>query len=146
MCSRKNAKQLVGIGTVNGIRGMILLPDAWELPSGVTFNSVSSKGMKDNVSNTGYQGEGNHGKDNSYTEAEWFVMESAGAVFLPEAGGRWGDKYSIGDNSYGEYWTSTSNIDEAISYSCDYWKEDDETVIATASGSRASGYSVRLVQ
>lgn len=147
--TRNNAKQLFGIGKVNGIVGMILLPDDWDLPAGVTFNSVSSKGMITNQSVTGYIGNGDHSTDNSYTEAQWFVMESAGAVFLPAAGSRDGDKYYKITKLTVHYWTSSCFSDEStrgIDYGCYYWEDDDKTVTASADPMRYDGLAVRLVQ
>ena len=38
LCNRKDAVNLVGTGTVNGVKGVILLPDDWAAPAGITFN------------------------------------------------------------------------------------------------------------
>ncbi len=76
-------------GTVNGVHGLILLPDHWTLPSGCTF----TPGCKE------WDG-------NEYTKEQWQQMEAASAVFLPAAGIRWGkDVKEVGQ--YGYYWSST---------------------------------------
>lgn len=69
--SRPNAPYLQSDGTVNGIVGKIILPDAWILPEGVSFLGTA----------------GNY-EINSYNLEEWEIMENAGAVFLPNAGAR----------------------------------------------------------
>ena len=89
--NRTDAYKKHGQATVNGVPGYVLLPDAWTLPSGLSFtNSV------DNFTTNQYDG------------ADWTAMESAGAVFLPAAGVREGtDIYQV--NLYGWYWASTPN-------------------------------------
>lgn len=68
---RQNHAYLQSDGTVNGVVGKILLPDAWILPNGVSF--LGSAGNAD---------------INTYSIEEWEIMEDAGAVFLPYAGQR----------------------------------------------------------
>ena len=86
---RSGANSKHATGTVNGVHGLILLPDQWVLPNGCTF----TPGCKE------WDG-------NEYTEEQWKQMEAANAVFLPAAGIRWGtDVNEVG--AYGYYWTST---------------------------------------
>lgn len=89
--NRTDAYKKHGQATVNGVPGYVLLPDAWTLPSGLSFtNSVENY------------------TTNQYDGADWTAMESAGAVFLPAAGVREGtDIYQV--NLYGWYWASTPN-------------------------------------
>ena len=89
--SRTDAYKKRGQATVNGVPGYVLLPDAWTLPSGLSFTPNA----------------GNY-TTNQYDGADWTAMESAGAVFLPAAGVREGtDIYQV--NLYGWYWASTPN-------------------------------------
>lgn len=81
--SRQNHSYLQSDGTVNGVHGKILLPDAWILPQGVTF--LGSAG--------GYD-------INTYNLEEWEIMENAGAVFLPDAGIRYFNGYEWGNRRY----------------------------------------------
>ena len=85
LLDRKNAQLLLSFGRIvsggKTVEGAILLPDDWVKPDGVNI-SVSA---------------GNY-TNNSYTEADWNKMESAGAVFLPTRS----ENYQIGT-----YWTST---------------------------------------
>ncbi len=84
---RSNASALKGWATVNGVRGLVLLPDNWTLPSGVTFNAI--------------YGNGNY-LQNIYGVTQWAIMEAAGAVFLPTSG-------TSAENTYSAtYWSSTS--------------------------------------
>ena len=65
---RSNAASKYGHGSINGVNGMILLPDSWTLPDGLSFTP------------------GNSQFANSYTLEQWALMEAAGAVFLPASG------------------------------------------------------------
>jgi hypothetical protein len=75
LVSRPNYSEKRGAATVNGVKGLILLPDDWTLPEGLTFKS----GMNNNDF-----------KNYKYTAEEWTKMEENGAVFLPLAGYRRG--------------------------------------------------------
>ena len=66
---RPNASSLYGAGRVDTINGLILLPDHWHLPAGLTFTPSIV-----------------HYTDNIYTKEQWAQMEANGAVFLPAAG------------------------------------------------------------
>ena len=108
LSDRANADGLVGLGSVNGVNGLIILPDNWVLPNGASFTSVNAAGM---YWIDGYtyipeidQDTPNGFLANTYSVEQWSVMESAGAVFLPEAGSRSGSSTSI---YAGEYWAST---------------------------------------
>ena len=90
---RKNAEKLFALGTINGIAGLILLPDDWQLPEGATCQLPTEKGLlwDDNYNGGGYintNTQTNYYQDNIYTLEQWHVMEEAGAVFLPAAGFR----------------------------------------------------------
>lgn len=87
---RDNAAERVTVGTVNDIEGLILLPDEWTLPDGQTMT----------IHHAQYA-------TNSYTPAQWAILEAAGAVFLPYAGDRSGSKYSRDPNYFAYYQTSS---------------------------------------
>ena len=78
----------VAKATVNGIKGLILLPNGFERPNGITVTKGGSRPYSTNY----YFGEA------------WTAMEEAGAVFLPEAGNR---NNSGGSNANGHYWSRT---------------------------------------
>ena len=107
---RTDAKKLWSLGTVNGICGLILLPDDWTLPSGGHF--VPTEIRWDDYDNffRDWSVEEKGFDNNKYTIDEWQIMEDAGAVFLPVAGCRLGNEYiseNADNNPIGCYWTSS---------------------------------------
>lgn len=86
--NRTNASSLKTLATVNGQKGLILLPDDWD-------NTTISMSLNTTVYET-----------NNYNIADWEVLEAAGAVFLPSAGWREGITVN-GTSSVGYYWSST---------------------------------------
>ena len=128
--NRPNASSLKGVAQVNGVNGLILLPDNWTCPAGVTFKS-------------GFHN--NHGVEyyaayQTFTAAEWSKLEAAGAVFLPASGGRYGSYvYYLQSNGY--YWSATE-IDSDYAYFLDFISVGADMF----DGSRYLGQSVRLVK
>ena len=144
---RENYDKLFGMGSVEGVNGVILLPDNWEdvKPSGVSFRSGVEEGFIWSTSYYTCSGSGcDHFSDNTYIAKQWEAMELAGAVFLPAAGGRsvlFGTKVNNA-GSEGCYWSSTQ-----------YGSEDAYTLgfntyqlYTQWGGMLYSGLSVRLVQ
>ena len=81
---------------VNGVWGVILFPDTYTHPDGVTAPvGVNAAG------DTGWNG-------NTYTIADWTKMESAGCVFLPGAGYRMGESLES-KGIFGGYWSAMPN-------------------------------------
>ena len=128
--SRPNASSLKGVAQVNGVNGLILLPDNWTCPSGVSFKS----GFHRN------NGEDYYAVYQTFTAAEWSKLEAAGAVFLPAAGNRYGsDVYSV--QYYGCYWYATE-VNSGYAYCLDL--DSDEADMGDRH--RGIGQSVRLVK
>ncbi len=133
---------LFGLGKVNGVNGLILLPDNWENnPPSLEFTSAIDAGLI--AYEEGYYsftGNGYSLTTNNYTAIQWQSMEDNGAVFLPAAGSRAGQECSnIGE--YGYYWSSTPE-EEGTAYSLGF----TESLVAPMVGEpRASGQAVRLV-
>lgn len=81
--------------TVNGISGLLLFPDEYEHPSGVSLPNEKSI----NKTNCAFS-------LNYYSETDWEKLEKAGVVFLPLGGHRTGSTW----NYDGRYWScSTRN-------------------------------------
>ena len=100
---RDNYDKLFGLGTVAGVNGIIILPDDWSKPQGLSFSPSVADGLSWNESYYIQNGV-NHYSDNTYTVTQWEKMEASGAVFLPASGSRSG--YVETD---GSYWTSTQD-------------------------------------
>ncbi len=135
LTTRPNASNLQGVVRIQLCHkkyadGLILLPDSWTCPTGVTFKSGFSSSFSVQAY-TDYQ---------TFTLAEWKRLEAAGAVFLPAAGSRSGA--SVHDvQLYGFYWSATA-------YGADYAYRLNffSSGAGTDYGSRDYGRAVRLVQ
>ena len=103
--TRPNAATLFGHGTVNGAKGLIILPDDWQTPARMTFTSDTDAGMTNQGS---YYGNTNIDffTVNIYSDREWYTMQSAGAVFLPVAGSREGTAYTY--SNFAKYWANST--------------------------------------
>ncbi len=108
---------------VNDINGLIILPDNWDL-STFSLNNTDQVGA-DFDSNT-------------ISETTWNILESNGAVFLPDAGERSGTSL-INFGMTGFYWTSSFYNNEKA-YCLTFG-----SVSINGSDFRFNGLSVRLV-
>ena len=119
-------KLLYGEGKVGSCtQGLIILPDDWSCPSGLT-DVVRGTSSWSNV----------------YSYSEWSQMEAAGAVFLPAAGYRSGTSvYDVGSRGY--YWSSSYN--NSYRAYCLYFGSGYVNPNSYFSYYRCYGYSVRLV-
>jgi len=117
---------------VNGVWGVILFPDTYTHPDGVTAP-------------TGVNAGGDTGNGNNYSSADWTKMESAGCVFLPAAGYRMGS--SVHDPGiFGAYWSATSSgkVSDYSAYDFVYYYS---TYLDPAfTNTRNHGFCVRLVR
>ena len=127
---RPNASSLRGVAQVNGVNGLVFLPDNWTCPVGVTFKSGfhSSNGVDYYAA---YQ---------TFTSDQWSKLEAAGAIFLPAAGGRYGS--GVVDVQDGGYFWSAIEYGSGGAY-CLFFYSDE--AVMNFSG-RARGLSVRLVK
>ena len=95
--SRTNASSKFGLATVCGVKGLIILPDAFTDPK----KNAGSNAFVPYVKKIGKY------NDNVYTTGgNWDAMETAGAVFLPATGHREGTV--IKDSGQGRYWSSST--------------------------------------
>ena len=129
---RPNATDLRAAAQVNGVNGWIFLPDNWSCPAGITFSP-----------GTGYA-------NNIFDIDQWLQIEETGAIFLPSAGIRRGNREntdntnSYGTNAYGRYWTSSTISNGGNPYYF-YILNDNVWGIKYSSG-RNYAQSVRLAQ
>lgn len=126
--TRANASSLYGFCSVNGVNGVILLPDDWTQPNGISFMNSSSS--------TSFSA-------NAYTLDQWSTLEASGAFFLPAAGRRVGTSVD-GGGSQGYYWSSTGyESDSDYAYLLHFRPGELNPLKCTY---RHCGYSVRLVR
>ena len=134
VCTRNTASGIrFAKGIVNGVNGVILLPDDWN-------SSVYGLTNTNNETSASYD-------DNVISNETWMsVLEPAGAVFLPAAGKR--EHLGVYHaNVEGGYWSSSGSSvaggfghhDLAACF------EFGSTRLGLNSESRCDGYSVRLV-
>ena len=128
--TRPNASSLKGVAQVNGVNGLILLPDNWTCPSGVSFKS----GFHSNYDVSYYAAY------QTFTVAEWSKLESAGAVFLPAASYRYGSNVEYVQYN-GRYWSATAHTSYRAYYL--YFNSDGAYMYSM---NRYYGQSVRLVK
>lgn len=128
LSTRTNASSKYGLATANGVNGLVLLPDSWTLPDGCSFTAGKASGFS----------------TNSYTAAQWTLMEANGAVFLPCAGNRDATTVSYA-NTVGFYWTSTCGGWDAVARRL-YISSTTAASGDDQQDARYYGYSVRLVQ
>ena len=128
---RYNAEELIGVAQVNGVNGLILLPDNWTCPSGVTFKS----GFDDDWCTECY------GNYQTFSASAWSKLEASGAVFFPAAGYRYCDGGVGGVGSLGSYLSSTPN-GSVGAYDLGFGSDG----VYVRSDSRCYGQSVRLVK
>ena len=128
---RPNASSLLGVASVNGVNGLVLLPDGWKQPNGVSFKSgFASK----------CGGVASYGDCQTFTLYRWNKLEKSGAVFLPASGVRLGLFVSyVGCSS--NYRSATSN-DEYTACHLIFFPTEAKMIDYTRSG----GLAVRLVQ
>lgn len=112
---------------VNGINGIIILPDDWS----DSFYSLEEANMSGAPFNS-----------NIITAMDWMEMEQNGAVFLPTTGVRHGTSVT-NVISEGHYWTETAGNNTRASSL--YFKDNNLSVTDIAYG-RDDGRNVRLVR
>jgi len=122
--TRTDHDKKLGFGTVtvgsNVISGFFILPDEFELPSGITFTPMANT--------------------NNYTLSQWQRMDNAGVIFLPRYGYRSGSTINESNNGY--YWTSTG------ASNTNAWRllfKNSSKEYAIASAGRNNAFFVRLI-
>ncbi len=125
---RTSASSKLGAATVNGIKGIILLPDNWapQYPAGFqTFNAARSA----------YN-------NNVYTAENWDVMEQNGAVFIPATYNRDGTTLTNQSSNFRIWSSSKSGTGQAwLGY---VWVSGSNQ--SSTTDYRHLGESVRLVK
>lgn len=122
--------------TIDGMhKGVIVLPDSWVTPEGLTYTTGTSY------------------TTNTYSSSEWLRMEAAGAVFLPTTRKR---EYTFTSHpDYGYYWSASATYSEGHDDYSDvswrhtipyylYFQGNGDVRVGYTYGS--FGFAVRLVQ
>ena len=122
-----NGEVSYGQGKVGETCGLIILPDKWELPQGLSFVSGKSDWVND------------------YDETAWNKMEDAGAVFLPAAGMRYNATLYSGANSNGVYMASSCSENDSHKRMHNIGFLKNSVNPSYSSNNRYMGFSVRLV-
>lgn len=130
LLNRTNASSLCGIAQVDGVNGLILLPDSWTSPADVTFMA----GFHRDLSVEAYS------QYQTFTAAQWSKLEATGAVFLPAAGVRFGSVVDF-KQSHSFCW-SANTLNSAVA--C--YLASGSRGAGMFSGYRYFGHSVRLVK
>ena len=118
--TRTNAQYLWSQGKVNGVNGVIILPDNFSKPSSISWTPQAT---------------------NTYSTEQWSTLQAIGAVFLPAAGSRDGQDVRYVQN-FGIYWSSTAD-NQDLAY-CLYFVSS--LLLPQNFSNRFVGFSVRLVQ
>lgn len=121
-------EQKDALGTVKGVKGLILLPDNWEQP----------KDIPELQSATSYD-------QNIYDETQWYCMEKAGAIFLPCQGYAYDEDKQhkeIDEDDHGYYWAR----DQYDGGNGKCLRFDEGTTHDQNWGPKTNYYSVRLVR
>lgn len=132
VCGTANARYAKSI--VNGVKGLILLPDYYEQPAGINMTDIN---------------DGSVNYPNNYTLAQWNQMQAEGAMFLPMSDMRNIRNYGQANQAiligtwcrYGVYWTSTALNDNG-----GFFFEVRPSIVRTSQSTRHDGYCVRLAK
>lgn len=129
--NRPNHSALIGIAEVNGINGLILLPDNYICPSNIAFKS-GFHNLFGIEYYSGYQ---------TFTQEDWLTLENAGAIFLPTCGLR--DDGNIENiMTHGYYWSATKDSNLYYAHCFFFTSNSSDVHLKT----RDEGCSVRLVK
>ena len=140
LTTRSGAAQKKGFAYIDGVKGLVLLPNTWVLPDGCSFTAGGSATAPTNRYNTAGTSTGS---------GSWLKMEKAGAVFLPFAG--YSNLYNSVSTNHNHYWTSTPNAWNwpMLAY---YMDADTGTIYegtsvdAASGGFLCTGFAIRLVR
>lgn len=126
------------------VHGIILLPDNFQRPEGVSLKTAKEMGMVWDESWEKYKKEDYDGyAQNIYTEDQWLNLEFFGAVFLPAAGTN-----GMNVNVYGRYWSSSEKSSESDKGYAFSFGGDGVTIfyLRTSPLPKDNNYSIRLVR
>jgi hypothetical protein len=132
--TRSHASSLCGVAQVSGVNGLVLLPDNWTCPAGISFKS--------GFHNNNYNVEA-YGQYQTFTAEQWAKLEAAGAIFLPVTGTR--NASTVSGTNYSYYWSASENGSNSEGGCCCFSFYSMEAN-AICGYPRLYGMSVRLVK
>ncbi len=153
---RTNADSLFTYATVNGkvgiedvyIEGVLLLPDNWVTPDGLTVKRLLAEGNDVSWSTEGKSytiNMTNPFSINSYSDSQWQQLEAAGAVFLPKTFYRY--VKAVADSYIsGRYWSSTQTAEYWLGQNAYELGFEEDMLRPENSTPLHFGGAVRLVQ
>ena len=148
--TRTNATSLYGVACIyltadssQYVNGLILLPDNWQCPNGITFKSgyIDMYSYRQDTGQQKLNIDPTCAEYQSFSLSQWLRLENAGAIFLPLAGDRNG--------------TNIEDVQERVSYWSSTLYSTERPYNATFSVAEVAGdyvcgismgISVRLVQ
>jgi len=130
---REDAVAKRELATVCGMEGLLVLPDVFDTPQGITISKTIAAGNYNFTTNV-------------YGVTQWALLESEGCLFLPMSGSRnynsWEKPYgSYVQTNSGNYWTGSGGTVEKKAY----YTQFGPTYIQTTEGFAYYGMAVRLV-
>ena len=135
--TRTNASDKKGIARINlnndgsqYANGLILLPDSWTLPDGVSFTTGFNT----------YSGEDFYALYQTISLSDWQQLEAAGALFLPAAGKR--DGTEVWYVQLNGLYRAATPFDVYYVYRLDFYSNEASTLY----NDRYLGNAVRLIQ
>ena len=106
---RKHATELLLPAMVENTLGLVVLPDDWVCPEGVTLVTLSQTDVTWDEAQRVYTYSSNIYLSNVFSLTSWQRMEEAGAVFMPASGYINKDGVLNACGTVGRYWSSSPN-------------------------------------
>lgn len=142
---RTGADKLHGIAQVNGVNGLVLLPDKYWVCIDEQTNALILDGIRFKPGFSGKDSDGNgeyYADYQVYTKEEWVELEKKGAVFLPAAGYRNPQGDFIHNVRYNGYYWTASEEGDLYAWRLDFGSKN----YLISNTNRCIGRSVRLVR
>ena len=143
---REHATELMGGAIVEGVSGLVILPDDWVCPPELRFTSLSQLDCTWDKNQKVYQLPPDIHELNNYSVSEWQIMEQVGAVFLPTAGYIDKNAQLLATGTVARYWSSSPHsYTKGYYLSWSFVKDLGHTIRTQSCVNPDLGHSVRLV-
>lgn len=142
---RTGADKLRGIAQVNGVNGLVLLPDKYWVCIDEQTNALILDGIRFKPGFSGKDSDGNgeyYADYQDYTKEEWAELEKKGVIFLPAAGYRNPQGNFVHDVRYNGYYWTASEEGDLYAWRLDFGSKN----YVISNTNRYIGRSVRLVR